>query len=286
MYWPVWVGWCGAALLVLGGLLAPAAAAAVRAPSWRRASRFSAVLGALACAAGAAGVWALTGRPPAGSAAETLLILAPAMALAYALTEGLAKSREAGLPALLTAAGLYLAGLAAAPHPALAGRLPAGLASPWLPFCLVSGLVAYGLLFTAAIQAATLLAVRELWPARAERAGRAVYWSVCLGLPPLLWSMMGAAAWSQSVRGTIWSWTGRETWALIYALLLAAYLHLQFMAGWRERRAAWFLLAASLAGLVSFGALGSFPAPGGDRGIADRPAAAAPARPARARGDD
>jgi hypothetical protein len=75
---------------------------------------------------------------------------------------------------------------------------------------------------------------------------------------------MGAAIWSQSVRGTVWSWTARETWLLVYVLLLAAYLNLHFSAGWRERRAAWFLLVASLAGLVSFGAQRSFPAPGGD----------------------
>jgi len=117
------------------------------------------------------------------------------------------------------------------------------------------------------VQATVLLIVRELWPRRAERAGRAVYWSVCFGFPFLLWGVLMAAVWAQGVRGSYWSWTGREAWSLVYCLALLAYLNLHFIAGWRERRAAWFLLVVTLAGLGAFAHLREVPTARRDRSM-------------------
>jgi hypothetical protein len=83
--------------------------------------------------------------------------------------------------------------------------------------------------------------------------------------------VLGQAWWGYSVRGELWDWTFREIWQLVYCLSLVAYLNLHLMAGWRERRAAWFLLVASMAGLIAFGGLRSFPAPGGDVRVRETP---------------
>lgn len=268
-----WRGWAiqtGAALLALGGLLA-LPAMIPRQAFWRRASRFSAMAGAVICLAAAIAGWVRMGRPPVGSASEMLLFLGPALALAYFVSEGLAKSREAGLPLLLVAAGLVLAGWSGSPDPAIAGRLPMPMHSRWMGFCVAADVVAYGFLFAAGVQAAVLLIVRELWPRRAERAGRAVYWSVCLGFPFLLCSMLMTAVWAQGMRGSYWSWTGREVWTLAYCLALLAYLNLHLIAGWRERRAAWFLVVVSLAGLAAFARLREFPTSRRDRSMESFP---------------
>jgi ABC-type transport system involved in cytochrome c biogenesis permease subunit len=245
-----------------------------RSAFWRRASRFSATGGALACLAGAVGFWAAYGRPPVGALPEMLLFLAPAMALAYLFGEGLAKSREGGLPVLLLAAGLALAGARGAPDPVLVDPLPLPLRSTWLAAYAALAFLAFGFLLTAGVQAAVLLVVREFWPARAERAGRAVYSSVCLGLPVLLLSMIAAALWGQGVGGAFWGWSPRELWLLSYCLALLAYVNLHFIAGWRQRGAAWFLLAVTLVGLGAFGAVRDLQAPG--RGAAQERARGRP----------
>jgi ABC-type transport system involved in cytochrome c biogenesis permease subunit len=231
---------------------------------WRRSSRFLAIAGFLLCLAGAAGLWVRSGRPPVCSRTEMFLVLAPLLALAYAVSEGLAKSREAGLPILLGAAGLALVGEAGFPEPVVAGGLPLELRSRWLGVYFLVSLLAYGFLFAAGVQAAVLLVVRELWPRRAERAGRAVYWSVCMGMPFLVWSLMVSSLWSHQARGLTWSWTPREIWSLAYCLLLAAYLNVHLIAGWRERRAAWLLVVSSLVGVCAFSSLRRMPGPRGD----------------------
>ena len=246
-----WAICAGAGLLALGGVLA-LPAMIPRTALWRRASRFSTIAGLLLCAAVGVADWARMGRPPIASCSEMLLLLAASLATGYIVAEGLAKSREAGLPVLLLAAGLALSSLGTSPGSPGVGALPLVMRGPWLPVCFALSIVGYGFLFAAGIQAVALLVVREFWPRRAERAGRAVYWLVCLGFPFLLWSMMVFAAWSQEVRGVHWAWSGRELWSLAYCLALLAYLNLHLIAGWRERRAAWFLLLVSLVGLGAF----------------------------------
>ncbi len=270
MDWRELAAYLGAGLLALGGVLA-LPAMIPRAAFWRRSSRFSAIAGMFTCGAAAIGTWVQMGRPPVASGAEMLLLLAPALAGAYIVAEGLAKSREAGFPVLLIAAWLAWAGYSGSPDPVVAGTLPLPVRSGWLPIYLVGNSLAYGFLFTAGIQAVVLLVVRELWPRRAERAGRAVYWSVCLGFAFLLWAAMVAGIWAQGVRGSCWSWTSRELWVLSYCLLLAAYLNVHVIAGWRERRAAWLLIATTLVGLCSFSGLRELPAPKGDMSAQTQP---------------
>lgn len=238
----------GSGLLAVGAVLAvPAAVFKLRA-LWRRASRWSAIAGFLACAAAVAVQWSGLDRPPVRELSEALGLLALALALGYLLIEGLSKSREGGLPILLAAAGLALAAAmrAAQGGPLAPDPLPPELASPWLgPYALVTFL-GYGLLGAGGAQVAAFLVVERFAPARGERAGRGAFWAVCLGFPLLVWSLLIAAVMAVDLRGGVWSWNPRETWTLVYVLVLVAYMCLRYVGHWPERRAAW-LLALSLA---------------------------------------
>jgi ABC-type transport system involved in cytochrome c biogenesis permease subunit len=271
----------GAGLLALGAVLAvPAAAVTVR-PLWRRASRWAGIAGMFASAGAAALEWAGLGRPPVCGLSEPMLLLAPALALGYLIIEGLSKSREGGLPVLLAAAGAALGGLAAARAGAAADPLPPGMDGLWLvPYALATGL-AYGLLGVAGIQALTFLLVERIWPNRAERAGRGAYWAACLGFPLLAGSLMLGACWAQSARGDYWTWTARESWTLVYALVLLAFLNLRYVGHWPERRSAAVLALSLGLWLAAFAHAWELPAAGGDAGRQPMATASAPgAQPA------
>ena len=203
--------------------------------------------GTLACLAAAAVEWAGLGRAPVLSVAESLLLLAPAMGLGYICIETLSKSREGGLPILLSAAGAALTAsiLAASAGPLCPWSAPPELAGPWLPAYAVTAFLGLGLLGAAAFQAVAFLVVERISPASGERAGRGAFWCVCLGLPPMIWSLLVAAAWGQRSGGDVWTWSGREVWALALVLVMAAYISLRHVGGWPERRSAW-LLAGSV----------------------------------------
>jgi ABC-type transport system involved in cytochrome c biogenesis permease subunit len=254
-------------LLVLGALLAPIGALLTRV-LWRRASRFSALAGALLGLFVGIWQWAHLGRPPGASVSEMFIIIGPLMALAYLVGEGLSKSREAGLPVLLLAALLTFLGNGSLPPAVLAGDLPHGLKSFLIVPYLVFAMIGFSFLLTASIQALVLLVLRRMSPPRTERAGRVVYWSVCLGFPFLLCSLVTAVVWSGLASGQLLPWTRRGLWMLCYCLLLMAYLNLHLIAGWREKRAVWFLLLVSLVGLGSLRYLPEMPGPDGDQVIA------------------
>jgi len=237
----------GAGLMAMGGVLAVPAAIFKTRALWRRSSRWSAILGLLSCVAAAAVQWQGLGRPPVREVSESLLLLAPGLALGYLLIEGLSKSREGGLPILLAAAGMALvtATTLAGYGPLYPDPLPPELASPWLAAYAVVTLLAYGLLGAGSVQAVAFLVVERFSPARGERAGRGAFWAVCLGFPLLVWSLLIAAVIAADSRGSLWSWGARETWTLVYTLVLTAYLCLRYVGHWPERRATW-LLALSL----------------------------------------
>jgi ABC-type transport system involved in cytochrome c biogenesis permease subunit len=237
----------GAGLLAVGGVLSVPAAIFKSTRLWRRASRWSAIVGMLGCAAAAAIEWWGLSRPPALSLSESLTLLAPALALGYLFIEGLSKSREGGAPILLGAAGsaLLAAMTVAAAGPLYPDPAPPELAGALLPTYAAVTFLALGLLGAAGLQAATFLVVERLSPARGERAGRGAFWAVCLGLPPLIWSLLAEALWAQQVRGDLWVWNAREVWGLVLVLLMAAYICLRHVGHWPERRAAW-LLAVSI----------------------------------------
>jgi ABC-type transport system involved in cytochrome c biogenesis permease subunit len=233
----------------------------------------------LACAGAAALQWAGLGRPPVGGLSESLLLVAPGLALGYLFIEGLSKSREGGLAGLLAAAGAALGALPAARALVAADPLPPGMDSPWLaPYALATGL-AYGLLGAAGIQALTFLLIERLWPGRAERAGRGTYWAACLGFPLLAGSLMVGAVWAQAARGDYWTWTARESWTLVYALVLLAYLNLRYVGHWPERRSAAVLALSLGLWLSAFVHAWQLPAAGGDAEYRPPAAATAPAAP-------
>ena len=243
----------GSGLIAVGAALAVPAALHKYRPLWRRASRWSAILGMLACAAAAAIQWSGLQRPPVFSVPESLLLLAPALVLGYLFIEGLSKSREGGVVILLASAGaaLLAAVTVASSGPLCPAPPPPELDSPWLPAYAVTAFLALGLLGAAGLQAAAFLVVEHASPARGERAGRGAFWAVCLGLPPLIWSLLISAVWAQGARGSLWDWTNREVWTLVLALLLAVYICVRHIGYWPERRGAWLLAASVVAWAIA-----------------------------------
>lgn len=242
-----------AGLMAMGAVLAVPAATVKGRPLWRRASRWAAIAGFLTSAAAAAIAWQALGRAPAAGFLESLMLLAPALALGYVFIEGLSKSREGGAPVLAAAAGAaFLAAMgAAAANPLIPTPTSPWLDSAWVDGRCVAQYLALGLLGAAGLQAATFLVIERFAPARSERAGRGAFWAVCMGLPFLVWSLLMGAVWSQAAKGTPWAWSSGEVWTLIYALALSAYVCLRHVGHWPERRAMWLLAISLLPWIVA-----------------------------------
>lgn len=267
-----------AALLAVGGGFAVPGALRASRPLWRRLSRIAAVAGTVLGLIAAALSWRALGRPPAGTAAEMLVLAAPAIGLGYLVIEAFAKSREAGLLVLLAAAGAELVSIPAVNEPFDLPLRMAGPAGPWLIPYLAAAALGYGVLAAAALQAAAFLVLEHFRRVQVERLSRAVYWSACLGFPFLLASLVISCVWSQQVHGSWWDWTARQSWTLVLCLAVLAYLNLRFVGDWPERAAAWILALSLLVGAAAFPHAREMPAPGGDATVLVEPRELPPQR--------
>ncbi len=63
--------------------------------------------------------------------------------------------------------------------------------------------------------------------------------------------MLAGSIWAYQSWGRFWGWDPTETWSLITCLMFGAYLHLRRFFGWKETRAAWFLIACFVISLVT-----------------------------------
>ncbi len=63
------------------------------------------------------------------------------------------------------------------------------------------------------------------------------YKLIVTGFPILTVGIIMGGIWAYGAWGRFWGWDPKETWALITALVYAAYLHMRFIAGWRGRKA-------------------------------------------------
>lgn len=63
------------------------------------------------------------------------------------------------------------------------------------------------------------------------------YRLIAVAFPVLTIGIIMGGVWAHGAWGRFWGWDAKETWALITALVYAAYLHMRFVAGWRGRKA-------------------------------------------------
>lgn len=52
------------------------------------------------------------------------------------------------------------------------------------------------------------------------------------------------AIWANNAWGTYWNWDPVEIWSLISWIIYGIYLHLRYMHGWKEKKAAWLNIAS------------------------------------------
>lgn len=145
--------------------------------------------------------------------------------------------------------GLLLARMREGSFPAPGRIFPVALAaSPFLLTGLVGGIF-ISLLYLLLVWRRPDLE-RLLPPS--EALDRITYRTICLAFPLLTLTIATGAYWANQTWGSYWSWDPKETWAAITWLVYALYLHMRITAGWRGRRAAYFVVAGFAVVLFTF----------------------------------
>ena len=78
------------------------------------------------------------------------------------------------------------------------------------------------------------------------------YTCLSFGFPLMTLGIISGAFWGNTVWGSYWSWSPKETWALITWLVYAALLHGRMTVGWRGKKAAIFAIVGFALLLFSF----------------------------------
>jgi len=69
------------------------------------------------------------------------------------------------------------------------------------------------------------------------------YRLIAFAFPVLTVGIIMGGIWAYGAWGRFWGWDPKETWALITALVYAAYLHMRLVGGWRGRKAVYMSMA-------------------------------------------
>jgi cytochrome c-type biogenesis protein CcsB len=192
--------------------------------------------------------WVEAGRAPFSNMFESLVLFAWTVAFVYLLLRIRTK-----LP-WLAAAAAALSALALAHASTFESEirpLMPALQSNWLSFHVMTCFLGYGAFAISAVASVGyLIATRQASTAQEETRQTLetiVAQTISFGFLFLTLGILTGAVWANSAWGTYWSWDPKETWSLITWLIYAAFLHFNFMRGWRGRRAAWI----SIIGFVS-----------------------------------
>jgi len=126
--------------------------------------------------------------------------------------------------------------------------LPPALQSPLFAPHVLSYLVAYVLLFKAAVLASAQFRARppEEWRALEDSAHRLAEW----GYPALTLGLVLGAWWGKLAWGSYWHWDPKEMWALATWLIYTGYFHARTTLDAGARRARAALLLAGFAAVV------------------------------------
>lgn len=197
--------------------------------------------------------WMEAGRAPFSNMFESLVLFGWTVSVVYLLLRIRAK-----LP-WLAAASAALSGLALAHastfESAIRPLMPA-LQSNWLSFHVMTCFLGYGAFAISSLAAVGfLIATRQASAAQVETRKTLetiVSQTISFGFLFLTLGILTGAVWANSAWGTYWSWDPKETWSLITWFIYAAFLHFNFMRGWRGRRAAWISIIGFLSVLFTY----------------------------------
>jgi len=197
--------------------------------------------------------WVEAGRAPFSNMFESLVLFAWTVAVVYLLLRIRTK-----LP-WLAAAAAALSALALAHastfESAIRPLMPA-LQSNWLSFHVMTCFLGYGAFAISAVAAAGYLIVtRKASVTQVETRQTLetiVTQTISFGFLFLTLGILTGAVWANSAWGTYWSWDPKETWSLITWFIYAAFLHFNFMRGWRGRRAAWISIIGFISVLFTY----------------------------------
>ena len=212
---------------------------------------------------------AAAGRAPWGNMFEFASAGALAAVGAYLLLLRRQPVRDLGV--WIVAVVLLTLGLAVTVLYTPAGNLVPALNSYWLVIHVAAAITAGGV-FTVGAAATGLYLLRlraesavssrtdaTVSPRRyaaqlpaAETLDRISHSAHLFAFPIWTFAVIAGAIWAEESWGRYWGWDPKETWAFITWVLYAAYLHAQSTAGWRGRKAAWFVAAGYLAFLFNF----------------------------------
>ena len=133
--------------------------------------------------------------------------------------------------------------------------VPALQQSLLLSVHVASAVVAYGT-FTIGFSAATLFLVQNKrnspWLPDKEMLNTISYQSIVIGFPFLTLTIVLGALWADIAWGRYWGWDPKETASFVTWLVYAAYIHARLIRGWRDARAAIFIIVGFLAILLTF----------------------------------
>lgn len=197
--------------------------------------------------------WVEAGRAPFSNMFESLVLFGWTVAVVYLLLRIRTK-----LP-WLAAAAAALSGLAlahASTFEAEIRPLMPALQSNWLSFHVMTCFLGYGAFALSAVAAIGFLVVsRE--GSRVQMETRqtletVVAQTISFGFLFLTLGILTGAVWANSAWGTYWSWDPKETWSLITWFVYAAFLHFNFMRGWRGKRAAWISIIGFISVLFTY----------------------------------
>lgn len=184
--------------------------------------------------------WVEAGRAPFSNMFESLVLFAWTVAVVYLLVR--IRTKLTWLAAAAAALSALALAHASTFESEIRPLMPA-LQSNWLSFHVMTCFLGYGAFALSAAASIGYLIVSRAASTVQEETRRTleviVSQTISFGFLFLTLGILTGAVWANSAWGTYWSWDPKETWSLITWLIYAAFLHFNFMRGWRGRRAAW-----------------------------------------------
>jgi cytochrome c-type biogenesis protein CcsB len=208
--------------------------------------------------------WIVAGYPPFSNMYESLLLMACAIAISYAVFQIISKIEIlGGLVMMLAVLSLGYASFVAGDD--IRPLVPA-LQSNWLTIHVITYFISYGALSLSFVTALAYLIKRKPAPVEGSegqpkpgtKLAELTYQSIKFAFPFLTIGLITGAVWAKTAWGDYWSWDPKETWALVTWLVYLNFLHLKYSLpglaktfGWKKESLPTISCSFAVAGFVA-----------------------------------